>query len=225
MRELATIPLVFVKTGKSYTNTYIIGKNIFRDNDKLVKQISSNISSFEAFGDVRMVIDFEIINNLGAVHKMDVYELNQEQASLLMMLVRAEGKGKEKIISFRVELLKEFCRMRDELERLHLDARDRRLSAEKQREAMMALQMALPEEERKEPTPYYKANTVVNKATSTYFGFDKMIKKGDMPENMIPTRDQVLDDYIQLFEVIQDNSTVAQLLYNKSKPKQLEVLQ
>lgn len=93
---------------------------------------------------------------------------------------------------------------------------------EHQKKAMENLQKLLPELDKKEKLPYIKANTVSNKAVSNVFGFDKMIKKGNMSNEMLNLREQVLDDYIKLFEITQDTSTIKTLLYAKYTPKLLE---
>jgi prophage antirepressor-like protein len=71
----------------------------------------------------------------------------------------------------------------------------RMLDKEHQREAMKKLQEGL-----KHPAKvdFIKANTIANKATSTLFGYPKMIKKDDMTPDMLIKRQPVLDDTIEL---------------------------
>ncbi|MEX6346905.1 MULTISPECIES: BRO family protein [Staphylococcus] len=45
---------------------------------------------------------------------------------------------------------------------------------------------------------YIKANTIADKATSTVFGFKKMVKKADMNADMLKLRQKILDDVVQL---------------------------
>jgi len=88
---------------------------------------------------------------------------------------------------------------------------------------MEQLQHLLPEDFKQEKISYIKANTVVNKAVSNAFGFPKMIKKLDMNNDMLMVRESVLDDYIKLFDVLEDNSEVKKVLYKKYSGKSLTV--
>jgi hypothetical protein len=45
---------------------------------------------------------------------------------------------------------------------------------------------------------YIKANTIANKCVSTRYGYEKMLKKGDMPPDMLAERQRVLDDTVSL---------------------------
>lgn len=88
--------------------------------------------------------------------------------------------------------------------------------------AMEALSHLLPDDLAGEALAYIKANTVVNKAVSNLFGFKKMLKKEWMSDDMLAVREKVLDDYIKLYEVVQDNNIVQQALYAKYQPRRLE---
>lgn len=92
---------------------------------------------------------------------------------------------------------------------------------EHQKKAMESLSKLLPELDKKTKMPYIKANTVSNKAVSNVYGFEKMIKKDAMTNDMLDLRQQVLDDYIKLFEITQDTTTIKTLLYAKYTPKLL----
>jgi phage regulator Rha-like protein len=93
----------------------------------------------------------------------------------------------------------------------------------RQLEAMEALSHLLPDDLSEEALSYIKANAVVNKAVSTLFGFPKMLKKAAMNPDMVQVRDTVLDDYIALFEVLQDNGLVKDAIYAKWQPKRITV--
>ena len=91
-----------------------------------------------------------------------------------------------------------------------------------QLDAMEALSRLLPNDLSTEELSYIKANTVVNKAVSNLFGFPKMLKKDEMSNDMLEVREKVLDDYIKLYEVLEDNGKVKELLYGKYQPKRIE---
>jgi hypothetical protein len=80
---------------------------------------------------------------------------------------------------------------------------------------MEALAHLLPKEQAQAQVPYIKANIIVNKATSSYFGFPKMLKKNLMSKEMLEIRKRVLDDYIKLFEVLEDSTMVKETIYRK----------
>ena len=71
----------------------------------------------------------------------------------------------------------------------------RMLDKEHQREAMDRLHNGLN-------TPvkvdYIKANGIANKAVSNIYGYPKMVKKNDMPEEWLPKRQIILDDTVEL---------------------------
>ena len=93
----------------------------------------------------------------------------------------------------------------------------------RQLEAMESLSHLLPDDLSEEAASYIKANTVVNKAVSTLFGFPRMLKKSEMNPDMVQVRDAVLDDYVALFEVLQDNRLVKDAIYAKWQPKRITV--
>ena len=92
----------------------------------------------------------------------------------------------------------------------------------RQLEAMEALSHLLPDDLSEEAVSYIKANTVVNKAVSNLFGFPKMLKKDEMSPDMVAVRDKVLDDYVNLFEILQDNHLVKDAIYAKWRKARIE---
>ncbi|WAR46942.1 Rha family transcriptional regulator [Methylomonas rapida] len=88
--------------------------------------------------------------------------------------------------------------------------------------AMEALSHLLPDDLADEALSYIKANTVVNKAVSNLFGFPKMLKKDDMSPDMLSVRERVMDDYLKLYDVLDDNAKVAAIVYEKYQPKRIE---
>lgn len=109
------------------------------------------------------------------------------------------------------------------LEQALQDLKFRQGDKKHQLECMALLQDMLPDDVKQEKVHYIKANTVVDKAVSNYFGFPKMIKKIDMNRDMLEVRENVLNDYLKLFEVLQDNHEVKEVLYKKyAQPKLIE---
>ena len=108
------------------------------------------------------------------------------------------------------------------MERALNDIKFRQGDKKHQLECMEILQDLLPEELKQEAVNYIKANTVVNKCVSSMYGFPKMLKKAEMNNQMLEDREHVLDDYLKLFEVLQDNSMVKEALYKKYTYKLLK---
>ena len=71
----------------------------------------------------------------------------------------------------------------------------RMLDVEHQKQAMAKLQTALHQPQK---VDYIKANTIADKAVSTLYGFEKMVKKSDMSPQMLSDRQSILDDTVIL---------------------------
>lgn len=111
----------------------------------------------------------------------------------------------------------------ERLEQALQDLKFRQGDKKHQLECMELLHDMLPEELQQEKISYIKANTVVNKVTSNIFGFPKMLKKKDMNKEMLEVREKVLDEYIKLFEVLEDNHLVTDTLNKKYERKLLSM--
>lgn len=91
----------------------------------------------------------------------------------------------------------------------------RMLDKEKQKEAMAIIQRAYKSDE---PINYIKANTIANKATSTAFGYEKMIGKEAMTPEMLEVRQIILDDVVKLTESMNQfnlDIKVSKVIYDK----------
>lgn len=91
----------------------------------------------------------------------------------------------------------------------------RMLDKEHQKAAMQKLRDSLREPVR---VNFIKANTIVNKAISTRYGFKKMLKKDEMTPNMLVEREPILDDTVELMGVADRFGLpikVSQTIYNK----------
>lgn len=71
----------------------------------------------------------------------------------------------------------------------------RMLDKEHQRKAMEKLRDSFVAPVR---VDYIKANTIADKCVSTRYGYEKMLKKGDMTPDMLAERQRVLDDTVSL---------------------------
>lgn len=75
----------------------------------------------------------------------------------------------------------------------------RMLDKEHQKETMSKLSQSLKQPKR---INFIKANVIANKAVSTKYGYEKMIKKKDMTPDMLLERQPILDDTVNLMSVV-----------------------
>lgn len=68
-----------------------------------------------------------------------------------------------------------------------------------QKALMEKLEKGIPEATKEQ---YIKANCISNKAVSNMFGYPKMIKKADMPADMLAKREEVLNDTVELMVAV-----------------------
>ena len=109
----------------------------------------------------------------------------------------------------------------ERLEQALQDLKFRQGDKKHQLQCMEILQDLLPEELKQEKVSYIKANTVVNKVTSNIFGFPKMLRKKEMNNEMLEVREKVLDEYLKLYEVLENNHLVTETLNKKYERKLL----
>lgn len=140
------------------------------------------------------------------------YLINKDGFMLLVM-----GFTGQKALIHRLQFIEAFNDMEQALNDIRFRVGDKK----HQLEMMELLHGLLPEEMQKENINYIKANTVVNKCVSDVYGFPKMLSKKDMNSQMLETRSKVLEDYIKLFDILEDNSEVKAALYKKYERKQL----
>ena len=162
------------------------------------------------------------------------YEENIDYIAVTQKKVTAQGNSSEYIGYYlKIDVAKEICMIQRndkgrefrryfiEVEKAYNDLQFRIGDKKHQLKCMEMLQDFLPEELKQEKVSYIKANTVVNKCTSNYFGFPKMLKKAEMNDEMLKVREEILDDYLKLFEVLQDNGEVKEALYKKYDKRKL----
>ena len=95
----------------------------------------------------------------------------------------------------------------------------RHADVEVQKRVMATLQAVL--EYKADRIDYIKANTIVNKSVSNLYGFEEMIKKGEMSRPMLDDRQRILEDFEKLFSVKPDYGWIKATLYELNQPKRL----
>jgi len=91
----------------------------------------------------------------------------------------------------------------------------RMLDKDHQKEMMGKLKASLQQPVR---VNFIKANTIANKATSSKFGYEKMIKKNEMTPEMLLHRQPVLEDVVNLMTAKESfglDLSVSELVYKK----------
>ena len=105
-------PLVTSIDGEVRASTVVIAKGVEQQHASIIKLLRKHIQDFEAFGHV----DFksEVVNRRQGGGSLREYAmLNEHQASLLIAFMR----NSPRVVAFKVALIREFFRMRDELQR------------------------------------------------------------------------------------------------------------
>lgn len=186
----------------------------------------------------------EVAENFGKRHSnviRDLENIVSENSSLSSLIIessyKVEGNNKtykEYLLTkdgltlylFNIQGYQEFkiayINKFNEMEKALQDIKFKQGDKKHQLECMERLGNLLPEDLRHENINYIKANTIVNKVVSDMYGFPKMLKKNEMNNQMLEDRENVLNDYLKLFEVFEDNSLVKESLNKKYKPKLLE---
>jgi len=105
-------PLVTSIDGEARASTIVIARGVEQQHASIIKLLRKHIQDFEAFGHV----DFksEVVNRRQGGGSLREYAmLNEHQASLLIAFMR----NSPRVVAFKVALIREFFRMRDELQR------------------------------------------------------------------------------------------------------------
>ena len=134
-----------------------------------------------------------------------MYKLNKR--GVMQLVARYDAKVRFKILSKVEELT-------DKLNNLQLHKNH----ANTYKECMKTVYELSPEEEKESIVPACKSATVVNKIVSTLFGFDKLIKKPDMNDEMLKVRIDVQLKYEEVFKITADNSLTTDVLYGVYVP-------
>ena len=168
-----------------------------------LKQVTRAISSLPKDG----VTISKAIDNLGREQEVNV--INEK--NVYRLVFKSRKKEAEDFQDWVFEMLRTL-RKQSELEGFQIF---RMLDKEHQKEMMSKLNQSLEKPKR---THFIKANTIANKAISTKYGYDKMIKKKDMTPDMLIERQPILDDTVSLISAAEKfdlDISVSQKVYEK----------
>lgn len=163
--------------------------------DSLLKIIRDEFDEEISLGELN---ESSYKNSRGKIYPMFV--LTHSQAK--QVLLRENKIVRRGVIKY-IEKLEETIKLLQE----------RKLDKKQQVEAMKKFGSLLPEIESKESLPYVKINTCVNKATSNYFGFPKMLKKDEMSQDMLLKRSEIMDRFLIAYELFKDITKAKEFIY------------
>lgn len=139
-----------------------------------------------------------------------MYKLNKR--GVMQLGARYDAKVRFKLISKVQELTEKLNAI--QLHKTH---------AETYKQCMKTIQELCPEDKKDTVEPYCSSAAVVNKVVSTVFGFDKLIKKDCMTDEMVKLRTRVQAKYEEVFKLTNgDNSLTTDVLYGVYVPQLAE---
>lgn len=113
MRELG-FPLVTAVDGEARASTEVIARGVEQQHASVLKLVRRHQAQFEAFGPLGFQIRKGTALRQGGFARSTEYALlNEHQAGLLIAFMR----NTPRVIEFKVALIREFFRMRDELQK------------------------------------------------------------------------------------------------------------
>ncbi|MGL5904767.1 MAG: hypothetical protein ACRCZO_18935 [Cetobacterium sp.] len=186
--------------------------NIFRKEEGRTDLRHDNLlniirDEFEEEISLLKIKESDYTNERGKTYPM--FRLTTNQARQILM--RESKIVRKKVVAYI-----------EELENKLYELLKSETSKKVQLELMEDLQRCLPDLEKTEALSYIKANTVVNKLVSDLYGFPKMLKKFEMNSEMLASRELVLEDYVNLYEILGNNTDVKESLSRKYKKQVLE---
>ena len=101
--------LVIMKHEDIFTDSMVIAEGTNNKHRSVQRIIDTHISSLEKFGRVRFQIT--PMQTKGGIQEFKLYQLNEQQATFLITLLR----NTEKVIDFKIRLVQEFFKMRQAL--------------------------------------------------------------------------------------------------------------
>lgn len=141
--------------------------------------------NLQAHSDLLKIIRIEFEEEIGEGLISCTSTYADSQGKLRPMFILTHSQAKQVLVRESRFVRKAVIRYIDELEQIIQLIKEDKLDKQQQLEAMKKFGSMLPEIEAKESLPYVKINTCVNKATSNYFGFPKMLKKDEMSPEML----------------------------------------
>jgi phage regulator Rha-like protein len=176
-------------------------KHVLRDIDELLEEFQGPDLGREISD---CVFDKNSYKSRGKEHRQ--YELNEIAVILLV-----SGYN----IRLRMQIIKEWQLYRTAFHNSQWTHHDKEI----QKRVMSTIRATLGD--KTEKLSYIKANTIVNKAISNSYGFEKMVKKADMSKPMLDARQEALEKFEKLFSVKPDYTWCKEAIYSIYKNKKI----
>lgn len=185
---------------------WAVGKDVatamgYRDAEKAVRVLKDKYKGTHKVGTTSEKPKSRNYQNMTVLNEKGIYRL----------IMRSNKPEAEEFQDFVYETIKEL-RKAAGLEGFQVF---RTLDKEHQKEMMATLQKGLEKPVR---VDFIKANTIANKAVSLKHGYKKMIKKADMPPEMLRDREPILADTVELMvakEKFNLNISVGNTIYER----------
>ncbi len=166
--------------------------------------------------DIRHLLEFENTPTSFFIEKLVINESNKQEYTEYLMTkdgftLLAMGYTGKRALNFKIKYINKF----NELEAALRDDEIRTLSVSSQKKCMKTLQELLPIDEKQEKINYIKANVIVNKAVQLHLNLTSMVKKADMTSEMLILREQIMKDYLKLFDILGNSTAVKEAIYKK----------
>lgn len=108
--QISGFPIVTAIEGEARASTEVIAAGVEQQHASVIKLVRKHQSAFEAFGPLRFEIRVKRADRRGG-EKTEFVMLNERQAGLLIAFMR----NTPRVIEFKVNLIREFFRMREAL--------------------------------------------------------------------------------------------------------------
>ncbi len=151
--------------------------------------------------------DAHLMSTLGGLQEVSIIS----ETGIYKVIMRSRRKEAEEFEDWVLETIRTL-RQSTGLEGFEIF---RMLDKDHQKEAMQKLRSSLKQPVR---VDFIKANTIANKAVSSLYGHPKMIKKDQMTPDMLVSRQEILEDTVDLMgtkERFGLDIAVSQTIYEK----------
>ncbi|MGO4398448.1 Rha family transcriptional regulator [Achromobacter sp. PAB15] len=101
--------LVSVVNGQPLACSLVIARGMRANHKSVIQLIRQRMDALEEFG--RVAFEMRTFGTAGGSQRREVAMLNEQQAALLISLMR----NSDEVVAFKVRLIREFYRMRDAL--------------------------------------------------------------------------------------------------------------
>lgn len=176
--------LINIKNDEAVTTSLLVADFFKKRHDKVLRAIENLIGGLPKNGVTYFKKSTYVEKQNGQTYPM--YYMNRDGFSLLAM-----GFTGKKALEWKIKYIEAFNQMESYIN-------FRRADIQIQKNSMQFLHDNLQMPSTKD---YMKANTIANKCVSTMYGYPKMVKKGDMSQEMLEAREPILKDTVELMAV------------------------